>query len=81
MQNFIVSQNRDVIYCLLFTVKKFHVFYRLLHNCESFVTKFCDNVCKHDVKAGNRESFLGNEYEDVKQQNFFTVNNKKYMVL
>ena len=26
------------------------------------------------VKAGNRESFSGNEDKDVKQRNFFTIN-------
>ena len=29
------------IYCLLFTVKMFHVFCRLPHNCESFSANIC----------------------------------------
>ena len=33
------------------------------------------------VKAGNRESFFGNEGKDVRQQNFFTLNDYQYMAL
>ena len=35
---------------------------------------FCDNVFKHDVKAGNHEKILGNEGKDMKQQNLFIMN-------
>ena len=47
-----------------------HVFCRLLCNRESFLVNFCNNVFKHDVKAGNHESCLGNEGKGVKQQKF-----------
>ena len=32
------------------------------------------------MKARNCENFLGNEGKDMKQQNFFTVNNRQHMV-
>ena len=32
------------------------------------------------MKAGNCEGFFGNEGKDVKQQKFFIMNNKQYMV-
>ena len=33
-------------------------------------SEFCNNVLKHDVKVDNRESCLGNEGKDMKQQIF-----------
>ena len=54
-------------------MKRFDI---VLCNRESILANICDNVFKHDVKAGNHETFLGNEGKDVKQQNIFFVNNK-----
>ena len=54
------------IYCLLFMV----TFFADYCNRESFLVNFHNNVFKHDVKAGNHESCLGNEDIDVKQQKF-----------
>ena len=36
---------------------------------------------KHGIVQILRESFFENEGKDVKQQNFFTANNKQYSVL
>ena len=67
----ISSQNRVSVYYLLFLVNSSMFF-------DYFATAkvFCDNVFKLCGVDGNRNSLFRNEGKDVKQQNFFTANNK-----
>ena len=41
----------------------------------------CDNVFKHGIIQILRKCSFGNEGKDVKQQNFFTTNNKQCTVV
>ena len=43
------------------------------------MANFCTWILWKLIKAGNRESFFGNEGKDVRQQNFFTLN-QEYII-
>ena len=63
-------------YCILFIICWENVFHGLLHNRKRFLENYCTWILGKLVKAGNHESFFGNEGKDLTQQKFFTVNNR-----
>ena len=65
--------------CLLFVVKTF-VYFWIILQLQKFLANFYMWILWKLVKAGNCERFFGNEGKDMKQQKFFTANNKQYMV-
>ena len=78
---------------LIIRSEKFSHYSRITSQLQKFFGKFfaCENyqeliivvrlILWKLVKAGNYKRFFGNEGKDVKEQKFFNVNNKQYMVV
>ena len=66
------------IHWLLFEVKEFHDFYRLLRKHKRVLVNFFMWILWKLVKVGNYEHVFGNKGKGTKHQKFFTTNNKQY---
>ena len=71
------------IYCLLFGVKKFHVFHGLLHNCKNFEQILPIWILWKLIKAGNWKRFFRNEGKGMKEWNFssWIISNIRHLAM
>ena len=71
------------IYCLLFAVKRFYVFCRLLCNCKSSLANFWLWVLRNLAKAGNHKHFLGMKVKTWTSKSFSLriISNVWYLTL